>query len=90
MTVTSIEVPIRTEAPKLGFRFEVDFDEAKATVAYRAARTESKSSEVLTIHHNLGRGLRADWVERWRAYLAPNVRQDLVAKVQRLLVEHYA
>lgn len=89
MTVTSIHVPIRAEAPRLGFRFEVDFDEATATVAYRAARTDSKSGQVLTIHHNAGRGLRADWVERWRAYLAPDVRGDLVAQVQQVLVEHF-
>lgn len=89
MTVTAIEIPVRDEEPRLGFRFEVDFDETTASVNYRAARTVQRTNRVLSVDHNAGRGLQVDWTERWRAYLAPAVRGKLVAEVQQLLIGHY-
>ncbi|MCH7229604.1 hypothetical protein L0U85_01815 [Glycomyces sp. L485] len=88
MTVTTVEVLVR-EQPRLGFRFEVTFDKATATVAYRPARTVEQTDQVLTIRHNAGRGLQVDWSESWRAHLAPAVRGKLVAEVQLLLVRRY-
>jgi hypothetical protein len=88
VTVTVVQFDILvSQVPERKLPFSVELDEANAVVRYRAKLWTSDADIVLWMTHERGRIREVRWVEYWQRMWAPNIRIQLIGRVQQLLIK---
>ncbi|SDE27349.1 hypothetical protein [Glycomyces harbinensis] len=85
-TVALLEITVSAR-PERKLSFSVELDDSSATVRYRAKLWTSEADVVLMMAHREGRICQVNWSEYWRQLWAPNIRIELVGRVQQMLIK---
>ena len=88
MTITVVQFEILVSSqPERKLPFSVELDETNAVVRYRAKLWASEADTVLWMIHERERIREVRWVEYWQRMWAPNIRIQLIGRVQQLLIK---